>query len=205
MRLGPCGTSQGKLRLLASREAADIPVTTHLFVDAELLQMLDDLTSADDAFVHITAHGGQSQVTSARKALSAQLAQLIHRLECILLLVVHALPVDLVHQLPVLCCPGDDVPHLLAVLAMECSLFLPGTLFLLVLWVHQVALGFLIPTILEAKRQVSERRRLVPLPQRGHVVLGDERQSEVVVLPHLADRSLVFRRVQLAAQQPEER
>mmetsp|Transcript_110277 Transcript_110277/g.351513 ORF Transcript_110277/g.351513 Transcript_110277/m.351513 type:complete len:425 (+) Transcript_110277:259-1533(+) len=203
MRLRPHRAGQGELGLLARGVAADLTVHAHLLIDAELLHVPADLALRKRS--HLIPHGRQSQVAGARKAFHTQRPQLVHGLKGVLLWVLHSLPLNLVHQLARLGAPRQDLANLLPVLSMQSRFFPSAHPLFFVPRLYQVLLRLVVPATFEAVAKVLEGLKLECSAHRVHVVLRNERQPQVLVLPHFPNLALVLGGIQLAAEQAEQR
>mmetsp|Transcript_58265 Transcript_58265/g.151396 ORF Transcript_58265/g.151396 Transcript_58265/m.151396 type:complete len:349 (-) Transcript_58265:6-1052(-) len=184
--LGPEGCAERELRLLARGEAADVLVEHLVLVEAERLQVLQDLLLAQRARVIARRRGRLPLVVGPRHGDDAQVLQLGDRLPRVLLGVVQARPLDLVHHLAALHDAADDGLHLVAVLAPPLGALGAQLRLLLVGGVDQPSLQRLVIALFEALLDVDVRGAVHELGQVIHVLLGDVGKAQIAVPRDLA-------------------
>mmetsp|Transcript_68211 Transcript_68211/g.188929 ORF Transcript_68211/g.188929 Transcript_68211/m.188929 type:complete len:304 (-) Transcript_68211:293-1204(-) len=185
VRLRPEGRAQGELGLLPGGEAADLAVQDHVLVEAELLEVLDDLLLAQGPLVHPDGLRGLPLVEGLREGRHAHHLELGHGLERVLLLIREVRPLHLVQHLVSPNHAADDVPDLVAVLAVPVRQVLPHLGLLLVRRLKQSPLQSLVPPMLVPLLDVHVWRAVQELGQVEHVLLRDVCQAQVSVLGDL--------------------
>mmetsp|Transcript_63722 Transcript_63722/g.177212 ORF Transcript_63722/g.177212 Transcript_63722/m.177212 type:complete len:343 (-) Transcript_63722:64-1092(-) len=206
VRLRPKHGGEGEPDLLASGEAPDLLVAAHFFVDAEGLAMPHDLAACERSLVEARGLRRNAFVAGDDHLVEAHGLEFREFLDGVLLGVVEASPFHLVSKLVAHLGAADEVLDLVAVLAELLGQLLPPVCLFLVLGLDEALLQVAVVAVLEALRDVSERRSVEEGPQRLEVVLLHVGQAEVAVTRHLAKAAvLVFRRAHLAAKERHER